>query len=190
MNASARAANLKTTFLEDAAKSIATTSPSTASYLASESVQLKLDGGPQDEGSTDQQRQTFCTACGSVFIPGWNCLMARGDKVFALNTPNKARRHTISYRCLACHYRTDFILPSPKRVDSKKQVKNVVRSAAFCVKEKHPKSSDPTTTPMKTSSKKKAKARREKAGLQSLLKKSKEETIAPPQLSLMDFMMA
>jgi hypothetical protein len=190
MNASARAANLKTTFLEDAAKSIATTSPSTASYLASESVQLKLDGGPQHEGSTDHQRQTFCAACGSVFIPGWNCFMARGDKVSTLNTPTNARRRTISYRCLTCHSRTDFILPSPKRVDSKKQVQNVVRSAALCVDEKHPKSSDPTIAPIKTSSKKKAKARREKAGLRSLLKKSKEESRAPPQLSLMDLMMA
>ncbi len=189
MSPSTRPTHLKTTFLQDAAKSIATTSPSTASYLASESIELELADGPGNIALTDNQRLTFCTACGNVFIPGQNCSIVRGDKDFATQALKNDQRRTVVYYCEACHHRTTFPLPSWKRLDSRNRENSVSRSTNSNVDVKHQVSSDPTIAPAKTSSKKRAKVRKERAGLQSLLKKSKEGTRASPPLSLMDLMM-
>lgn len=189
MSASNRAAISKTAFLQDAANSIAMDSPSTASYLASESIQLELANGPQNKALPDHQRQTSCTACGNVFIPGWNCSIVRGDRGAAPYQSKNFQRCTIVYHCQACYHRSTFCLPSPKRVNANTREKDARRSTILDLDTKHQSSPNSIAAPTKTSSKKRAKSRKEKAGLQSLLGKSKEEARTSPQLNLMDLMM-
>jgi RNase P subunit RPR2 len=190
MSASNRAAMLRTTFLQDAAKSIAIASPSTASYLVSESFQQELASGPQNKALPDHQRQSFCTACGNVFIPGRNCSEVRGERTAAgQSKKGNVQRRTIVYNCQACYQRTTLSLPpSPQTANSKGQEKGAPHSPILGLDTKHQSLSNPAAPPTKTSSKKRAKARKEKAGLQSMLAKSREAR-SSPQLNLMDLMM-
>jgi RNAse P Rpr2/Rpp21/SNM1 subunit domain len=190
MSASNRAADFRTIFLQDAAKLMATISPSTASYLASESIQLDLAQAQPKKPFEDHQRQTFCTACGNVFIPGWSCSIARGDKrrSSAPITQKTVQRATIVYNCHACHYQTTLSTSSVNRPEKKVHEEHVSRSTNVAVEGGRQISCEPTTVTTKTSSKKRAKARKDKAGLHSLLKSNKDRT-ASPQLSLMDLMM-
>jgi RNase P subunit RPR2 len=183
---------LRSTFLQDAAKSMAMDSPSTSSYLASESVQLELAKRPQNEALPDHQRQSFCTACGNVFIPGWNCSVTGAERSTASNQPEEKsfQRGTIVYHCQACHRRTSFRLsPSPKTTNSTGQGKDARRSPIVGIEIKRQGFANSTSALTKTSSKKRAKARKEKASLQSMLDKSKKDTRISPQLNLMDLMM-
>ena len=194
MIASARAADLRTAFLRDAAKLMATTSPSTASYLASESIQVELAHGQPSKPFEDHQRQTFCTACGNVFIPGWNCSTVRGEKRKgpAPNTGKHVGRATMVYHCQACHYHTTFCIPSLTRPDNIIHKKHISGKTSIAVEGAHHKlSREPTAVATKTSSKKRAKVRKDRAGLRSLLNSNKEEKdrTNPAQLSLMDLMM-
>lgn len=189
MSTITQAVRLKTAFLQEAAKSITITSPSTAAYLGSESIQQALASEPHNKVFTEPLRQTFCTACGSVFVPGWNCSIIRGNKGSATDKLKTIQRRTIVYHCQACYHRTTFRVPSIERLDSKIKAKNVSRSTILDVDAKLSVSSNPGIVLAKASSKKRAKVRREKAGLRSLLKKSKEEAATSPQFNLMDLMM-
>lgn len=193
MDDSSRAAELRTTLLQNAAKLMAMISPSTSSYLASESIQFQLANGQQSAPFEDQQRQTFCTACGNVFIPGWNCSIGRGDKTKSsgLDARKIVRRSAVAHSCHACHHRTTVSMASPKRLEKTTHKKHDPSSTSLPVEGAHQRSCDIKVAPTKSSSKKRAKARKEKAGLHSLLKSSKEshDATTSPQLSLMDFMM-
>jgi len=192
MSASCRAAVLRNAYLQDAAKSIAMASPSTSSYLASESVQLELAKRPQNEALPDHQRQSFCTACGNVFIPGWNCSVTGAERSTApdQSTKESVQRHAIVYHCHACHQRTSFHLPpSPRTANSTRQEKDAHCSPVLGLDTKRQSFANSKASLPKTSSKKRAKARKEKAGLQSMLDRSKKETRTSPQLNLIDLMM-
>ena len=180
MSVSSREMYLRIDFLQNAAKLLASKTPSTASYLASESIQLELAHRQQDKPFEDHQRQTFCTACGNIFVPGWNCSIVRGDKKKspASHKQKTIRRGTVIYKCQRCHHDTALsIHPTEKlrNVDHENQISG----------------STTTTVTKKTSSKKRAKARKDQAGLQALLERSKEEKNkdTSPKLSLMDLMM-
>ena len=189
MSASNRAANLRSVFLQNAAMSIAMDCPSTASYLVSESVRFQLASGPQNEALPSHQRQSFCAACGNIFIPGLNCSIVRGDRSGVENKSRNVQRRTIVYQCQACFHHTTFCLPLPKASHSSTEEKDCTRSSILNLASNHEVSSDTTAVPQKTSSKKRAKARKEKEGLQSMLNKSKEDTKTSSQLNLLDFMM-
>jgi RNase P subunit RPR2 len=191
MSVAQRATDLRNTFLHDAAKTLAITSPSTASYLASELIQPQLDQEQQDKALTDCQRRTFCIACGNVFIPGLNCSIERGDQSkSSLEKSKGIERRTIVYHCLACHHFTSFHLPSSKGLDKNTKDNGMPRSAALDPGAKNETPPESKAAQVKTGSKKRARARKDKASLQSLLKKSKEETTnTSPQLDLMDLMM-
>lgn len=190
MSASNRAANLRSNFLQNAVRSIAMDCPSTASYLVSESVQFQLASGPQNEALPPQQRQSFCTACGSIFIPGLNCSIVRGDRSGVEHKSRNVQRRTVVYQCQACFHHTTFCLPLSKASHSSTEEKDCTRSRILNFQSNHEVSSKTNAVPQKPSSKKRARARKEKEGLQSMLKKSREDTKTSPQLSLLDFMMA
>lgn len=189
MSASNRAANLKSIFLQNAARSIAMDCPSTASYLVSESVQFQLASGPQNEVLPSRQRQSSCTACGNIFIPGLNCSIVRGDRSGVGHKSRNVRRRTIVYQCQACFHHTTFCLPLPKASHRSTEENDRTRSRVLNFQSNHEVSSNTNAVPQKPSSKKRAKARKEKEGLQSMLKKSREDTKTSPQLSLLDLMM-
>ncbi len=189
MSASNRAAVLRSTFLQDAARSLALDSPSTASYLVSESVRFKLASGPQNEALPPHQRQSFCTACGNIFVPGLNCSIVRGDRSGVEHKSRNVQRRTIMYQCEACFHHTTFCLPLPKAPHGGTQKKDHTRDKTLNLETNHGLSSNTIAMPTKISSKKRAKARKEKEGLQSMLSKSKEHTRTSPQLNLLDFMM-
>jgi RNase P subunit RPR2 len=186
MSTSTRATNLRTVYLQDAAQSLASTSPSTASYLASESIQFEPANGTKTEAAVDHRRQTFCTACGNVFLPGWNCSITRGDKRPAEDSLKTPQRRTLGYHCQACHHDTKFYVPSLERVDEilRKEDMPCSKASELGLQNKRPPGS--TATPAKTGSKKRAKTRKENASLQLLLKKSKEALRAAPQLDFID----
>jgi RNase P subunit RPR2 len=192
MSAPCRAAVLRNAFLQDAAKAIVMASPSTSSYLVSESVQLELAKRSHNEALPNHQRQSFCTACGNVFIPGSNCTVTGAERSTAPDPSKKepVQRHIIVYRCHACHQRTSIhISPSPRTANSTRQEKDARCKPVPSLDTNCQTLPNLTASIPKTSSKKRAKAREEKAGLQSMLDKSKKETRASPQLNLMDLMM-
>lgn len=188
MSASNRAATLKAIFLHGAARSLAVDSPSTASYLVSESVQYQQASGPQNKALPPHQRQSFCTACGNIFIPGMNCSIVRGGHSGVEHKSRNVPRRTIVYQCQACSHHTTLCLPLLKAPHGDTEEKDRIRSQSLNLEKNNRLSSNTTAVPSKTSSKKRAKARKEKEGLQWMLNKSKEDTRTSPQLNLLDFM--
>ncbi len=189
MSSSNRAAALKPIFLQDAARSLAVDSSSTASYLVSESIQFHLASGPKNEALLSHQRQNFCTACGNVFIPGLNCSIVRGDLSGVKHGSRNVQRRTIVYQCQACFHHTTLCLPLPKAPHGGTEKKDPTRNKTSNLETNHGLPSNTPAVPTKTSSKKRAKARKEREGLQLMLNKSKEHTRTSPQLNLLDFMM-
>jgi RNase P subunit RPR2 len=185
------AAALKVAFLQESAKLLAIASPSTASYIATELNQMTLLHAAPYTTLSDTHRQTFCTACGNVFIPKLNCSVTRGTR----ETTSKGRRpikpkpQTMVYSCDACHRQTIFQFPKMAKSANKPLQKKMAAGSLVETRKDNAKTMDVATKVEKQSRKKRAKARKEKASLQSLLSKSKEERSASPQLNLMDFMM-
>lgn len=173
MTISKRAITLKDDFLQDAAKLLALDSPSTASYLASESVALKLSTEPCTQALTDRHRQQFCTACGNVFIPGLTCSLATSEPWLGsgMDESRRMQRRTLIYHCHRCQRHTTFRSPAPKNIKMNTKTTNPSRSTTSESDIRQQIPGDPVTMQLKSSSKKRAKARKEKAGLRSKLKK-------------------
>jgi RNase P subunit RPR2 len=177
MNACGRAADLKIAFLQTAAQSLAVTSPSTASYLASESLQLRRTSRASKKQLTDKERQTYCTACGNVFVPGLNCSIVRGDKNGSLEGSNQAAHRTVVYYCQACHNSTSFTLPPSPPRPTRFRDKHLSTKDQSAI---NPPSTDAKSEiravskaqPTKPSSKQRAKARQRRSQLQSLIQHS------------------
>lgn len=189
MGSSVQANILRTSFLQNAANSVAMTSPSTASYLASESIQQQLAHGPPDMAFANQQRQMFCTACGNVFIPAWNSSITRGIKASPVSALKDVRRRSVIYQCRVCYRRTTFDLHPPKRLDTESQDDRYTGRSTMDLGTKHESNRAPPVPRPKPSSKKRAKARRDKERLQSTVKQRAEDRSEPLELSLMDLMM-
>jgi hypothetical protein len=130
-----------------------------------------------------------CTACGSVLLPQWtvrNKTIAKKARPSrrALKEERVMRRMVRSQRCSFCDRVTKdaIAIGSSLRKEKKKQPAEAAQPSENMM------SADTVVEGTnKSSSKKRAKARKDREGLQALLKKS-VQTKTLPSLNLMDLM--
>ena len=178
---------LRRSFLESSSQYLAVSSPSTSAHLMTERLALTID---DERTATKVLRNKACNACGTLVILGWNAITTRSPQKISATTRKRARRgrRALVQACKVCHRETITALHIEAGAANAAQPKRKVSISATQAIE----------TPLngnkkaeKTSSKQRAKTRRDKSGLQALLTKSKQQTPASfATLDLMDFMKA
>lgn len=160
------------TFLDTAARLLATTDPTTSAHMGREASALRLAAG-----QPKHDRDSRCGGCGSLFIPGRNCTVKRGE------TPSQSRagdrvnaRRPIEYHCHLCHRCSIFPFPDTAKarlsILQEPDPPAIETEAPLQVEDSkvpEPKPR-PTIIVAKLSKKKRAKARKETLLLQSQIK--------------------
>jgi hypothetical protein len=175
---------LQAAFLENSSRYLAISSPSTSAHLMTERIALSMDS---ERAAAKGLRDNVCNACGTLRVLGWNTTMGRGHTKLCSNTtqrPMRKRQRRLIQVCQVCHRETVTALNAAKGNQPTSSP-----STTF----KHPVEAPATMNKAaeKTSGKQRAKARKEKNGLQALLNKSKQTSASSTfKLDLMDFMKA
>ncbi|KAB8079348.1 hypothetical protein BDV29DRAFT_82102 [Aspergillus leporis] len=177
-------------FLKDAGNSLESISPSTAAHLMMVHNQIFLD---ESKSLTQRQRESSCSACGSVRKPEWTKIIHIKKRTTKRPGSSAALTGATVYKCLRCRRRT--VKPSRKEpIQSNASSKIVagtdsIPSLALPAAQ-HPASTEEDKPISKTAdnanSKKRAKARKQ-GGLQALLA-SKQQSRANSSLDLFDFL--
>lgn len=179
--------DVRTKFLQSSARMILLSSPSTSRYLSSQSVELEHSRAILPSTG----RENVCAACGNLLVPGWTSSMRTATEKEAtkprLVSEFKIRRRKLSQKCSSCHRiskQTTELKPNPRNLRRRPAVSTHATGKA--AHEELP-AEDAADKSTKVSSKKRAKARKDRQGLQALLDKSTQNK---PRggLNLMDFM--
>ncbi|KIW63845.1 hypothetical protein PV04_08817 [Phialophora macrospora] len=178
------AQNLRLRFLRQSALESFLTTPATSRQLMRESQEL----GHEISSHAPHRGEGVCTACGNILLPQWTvrtkitAKQARRDRG-GVKAERVMRRMVRSQRCSFCGSVTkDAISIGTNHRKEEKQ------SAVATHPSENKMSADtPLENTNKSTSKKRAKARKDREGLQALLKKS-VQTKTSPGLSLMDLM--
>lgn len=183
--------DIHTAFRQKASELLVLTAPSTSSHLGYELLQTFI----RDQAAPPSDlKESYCTACGMLVVPGITATMSRVKKANSRsaggnpgNTQPKphapkpsSMRKAVSRRCLNCRRSTIFNIPSPESNQAlapKPDVASQTQSAAL---------RDESSA--KISSKKRAQVRKERDALRSLLHQRKQNEVAHSTLDLMDFM--
>ncbi|KAL2416669.1 hypothetical protein ABEF95_015052 [Exophiala dermatitidis] len=186
----ADAQELRTKFLHNSARMILLSSPSTSRYLAHQSVELDYAQSTKSSSSAEN----VCAACGNLLLPGWTAstrIVTRITASRSKTTPrsNNDRKKILSRKCITCQRVSKQVADISvgarrRRPTSAASVSD--RRHMDVVPAESPAESAPEKT-TKTSSKKRAKARKDREGLQALLNKSAQNKTGP-SLNLMDLM--
>ena len=173
---------LRKAFLENSSQYLAVSSPSTSAHLMTERLALTID---DERTSAKTLRNKACNACGTLMILGWNAITRRSPQKTSATSRKRARRDRRDFlqACKVCHRETVAALHveagATKTAQPKRKV-SISTTQAFETRLNGSKSAE------KTSSKQRAKTRRDKGGLQALLNKSKQQT--PASFSTLDWM--
>ncbi|KEF53997.1 uncharacterized protein A1O9_09792 [Exophiala aquamarina CBS 119918] len=169
-------------FLQASGHALCLSSPSTSRHLMTESSQLTHWA----EASPDS-----CTACGSLFLPGWTMSFGlastnQKSESKAKSPEKQAQEKTRRLKCGVCHRVTKATMSYPIKTRRQNIIQSGKSPKAQLVAGPEPglvngKSSKPL------SSKQRAKARRDRDGLQSSLNRNAQNRMAPA-LNLMDLM--
>jgi hypothetical protein len=179
---------LQAAFLESSSRYMAISSPSTSAHLMTERIALRTDS---EHAAAKDLRDNVCNACGTLMVLGWNATMGHGQKPCSNTTqrPIRKRQRRLIQVCRVCHRQTVTALGV--KVNA---VKGGQPTSSPSTTSKHPVEAPATLNKAaeKTSGKQRAKARKEKSGLQALLNKSKQTSASSStfKLDLMDFMKA
>jgi hypothetical protein len=178
--AKSRSEKLQAAFLEKSSYTLAISSPSTSAHLMTERLSLM----PENEREhTNFLRHDVCGACGTVTTLGWT---ATTPRTRSTRRQHEGRRERKVIRvCLVCHRETVNALPTAPKAVKIAQTQSMDPSSSRLELGTPPTVSDVAE---KTSSKRRARTRKEKSGLQALLNKSKQSTNSSSTLDLMDFM--
>jgi ribonuclease MRP protein subunit SNM1 len=179
--AKSRSEKLQAAFLEKSSYTLAVSAPSTSAYLMTERLALMPEN---DREPTKFPRHEMCRACGTVTTLGWTATTAR--RTGSTKQQHRGRRERkIIQVCLVCHRETVNALPIVPKAAKRSQTQSIEP-----VSSKIELGTPPTVNDIaeKTSSKRRAKTRKEKSGLQALLNKNKQSPNPSPTLDLMDFM--
>ena len=179
---------LREEFLERAACSMVSSSPSTSAFVMAEKLNTLADSRMV---STPATRAICCFACGSLFVPGWTASQARESFTTSYRTVKRgaepvrqAVHKSVVHECQTCHRKTVISFQKPAKLK---------RPSSTNTNEPVPAKIPPQgSSSAKSTAKQRAKDRKSKQGLQALLlnSRSKQNTTAsiPPSLDLMDFM--
>ena len=177
---------IRESFLEKASRQMFAASPSTSAHIAAENISLNRSVKPNNNYT-----QT-CGGCGTLAVPCWTSSTLAGAKRGKLaGTPSSQRKQlqpkSASRKCKICGSVTKLShhnSQKPKRHASEPVKPTKVESPTAEVPLSIPQR---PTSDSKVSSKKRARARKDREGLQALLNKNKGAS-ATPALDLMDFM--
>ena len=182
---------LRRVFLENSSRYLAVSSPSTSAHLMAERLALNIDDG---RAATKDLYDYICVACGTLMIIGWNAVTRQSQQRTTSKTrkcERRGRHNNFAQTCQVCHRETITVLHFEK---------DATKTATKTARPKSKASIPPTQAtenPLnvskgaeKTSSKQRAKTRKEKSGLQALLSKSRQIAASSSTLSLMDLMKA
>lgn len=167
-------------FLHSAAQRLCRTSPSTSAYLSTQGLSTNQLGSTKDS-----QQSIFCGTCGSLNTKAWNIKPATSETCGkeATTRPTNARpvKRVALRRCHVCGRLSKAAFDhTPGPVKAEKLSGS-----------KPPRDSSPipssTVQQAKLSSKKRAKVRKDREGLQALLNKTKSAH-SSSRMTLMDFM--
>ncbi|KAK5059889.1 hypothetical protein LTR84_009772 [Exophiala bonariae] len=178
----ASAQALRARFLQNSSDALFLSSTSTSRYLRAQ--------GAQSEHFKDT-RKISCSACGSHLLPGWTTTisLARGKPKSAPKLKGREAKpqQKIRYlKCEVCHRVNKDTVTYPLKTKTKTMFSNVVGPTVQQAAQPglEPVPEKPTKT---LSSKQRAKARKDREGLQSLLNRSSQNKTTQG-LSLMDLM--
>lgn len=176
------AQELRARFLESSSDALFLSSISTSRYLGTQRAQLMLSNGTRNDS---------CSACGNLLLPGWTTSFGLAPtRLRSAAKPRDggedSRQKSRHLRCGACCRVTKetvtYSLKTRKKgvtpTEKAPSVQPVVQSGPELLPEKSTKT---------MSSKQRAKARRDREGLQSLMNRSSQNR-ATPTLNLLDLM--
>ncbi|KIW99928.1 uncharacterized protein Z518_10856 [Rhinocladiella mackenziei CBS 650.93] len=178
------AQDVRRRFLQNAARTVFLSSPSTSRHLLTQSVEVTIS---RTLNSRTIPRKA-CEACGNLLLSGWTAssrfTTRRAKHNAKVIPPAGLRKENLHHRCSVCHRVTKEAVdpefnPRNKKIPTA-TVPNKQREEAPCSNAIPEKSN-------KSNSKKRAKARKDCEGLQALLDKSKRSK-STPSLNLMDLM--
>ena len=182
-------------YLTRVSELLATSSPTTSAYLGSQQNEVQLRDG---KSLLDGVHHQMCLTCGTLMVPGLTCISSRGKPI-----PKKGRPKTghlgppihaaLVQTCRVCHRKTVApVVPADIKASyhDKKTYPSMSQRAALPSAANHNAASVAEPSSARTSGKQRAKARKDKSGLQALLNKNKASTNSTPPLDLMDFMKA
>jgi RNAse P Rpr2/Rpp21/SNM1 subunit domain len=181
-----RSENLHAAFLEKSSRYLSISAPSTSAHLMTERLALMSE---DERKSTKDLHHTVCGACGTLAALGWTATTARRQQAGRSTVQHHGRTKTrkVIYVCLACHQETISVLPMVPQAVKTAQAKST-ESASSKLESRTVSTISETTE--KPSSKRRAKTRKERSGLQALLNKSKQTPASSSTFDLMDFMKA
>jgi poly(A) polymerase Pap1 len=181
---------LQAAFLENSSRYVAISSPSTSAHLMTERIALSSTTN-NERATAKGLRDSVCNACGTLMVLGWNATMKHGQKLRSNTTqrPIRKRQRRLIQVCRVCH--RDTVTTLNVEVNA---VKGGQPTSGPFTTSKHSVEASATMSKVaeKTSSKQRAKARKETSGLQALLNKSKQTSASSSSFKpdLMDFMKA
>ena len=182
----AKGDGLQAAFLENSSRYLAVSSPTTSAHLMTERLALNSNG---ERASTKALRGNVCNACGTLIILGWNAMMGQRQQTTSTATQKQIRksRRKLIQVCRVCLRETVnalAVIPNPVKATQPRSSASMTSNQATEAPRGASKGAE------KASSKQRAKARKEKSGLQALLNKSKQDSATSSTLDLMDFMKA
>jgi hypothetical protein len=171
-------------FLQDSARALFLSGTSTSRYLMIERSQLM---------HATENKLDSCSACGSLLLPGWTASYGLASTKTKLKSTRNAKsreeqahQKTRYLKCEVCHRVTKATVTFPLKSKQKRMMQNERGPKAQSVAPPAPESV-PEKSTKTLSSKQRAKARRDREGLQSLLNRSSQNRTAST-LNLMDLM--
>lgn len=183
----ATAHDIRSQFLYSSAQALFLSSPSTSQHLLRERVQMDRE----DNKIIPDKMGHVCLACGNFLLSGWTTstkLVSRGKKSTAninKRAPETSRVISKYLKCSTCgrttKQRSEVRVNKQRARHGQAEPPNLDTKAPAVVADIKP------TTPSKLTSKQRAKARKDREGLQALLGRT-SQTAPTPRLNLMDMM--
>lgn len=172
---------MQAAFLDESSRNLAAAAPSTSAHLMTQRLALLSE---DERKPANILRHNVCSACGTLTALGWTARTARKSRSTQQQFKGK-KPHKMIQVCLVCDRETVTDLHmAPKAVKT-------AQSKSTGAMSSRPEPGTPlaiSDTGEKASSKRRAKTRKEKSGLQALLNQRKQTTTASSTLDLLDFM--
>src|SRR5436305_7743911 len=154
-----RSENLQAAFLEKSSRHLAAAAPSTSAHLMAERLALLSE---DERRPANLLHHNVCSACGTLTTLGWTARIERHTRSTHRQLREKKQRKLVRV-CLVCDRETATDLHTPRKTGRTAQAKSTgTMSSRLDLGTPQPISD----TEEKVSSKRRAKKRKEKGGLQ------------------------
>ena len=188
--------DLRSNYLDEAARLLLVTGPSTSAYLGAQNNELAALPLTRQVGTQTTSR---CISCGTLQVPCWTTSKSLRTKATLRKTgvdvvPSKSchdtvqkKRKTIMTTCLICNNIGSTAVVSNVRANSRLPQLSSTTSTTSPHANVQPQKSSMQLSGAKMTSKQRARDRKDRLGLQSLLQRPPRSTTGPG-LDFMDLM--